>query len=73
MRYLDIQKSVVVFSRAIAQSMKCFNFLTNDGYGQRDDQDPADGAAAPDHLAKARSGADVAVSDLGKINNDNSK
>ena len=49
--------------------MKYFNFLTNDGYGQRDDQDPADGAAAPDHLAKARSGADVAVTDLGKINN----
>ncbi len=46
--------------------MKYFNFLTNDGYGQRDDQDPADGAAAPDHLAKARSGADVAVTNLGK-------
>ena len=40
--------------------------VADDGYGQRDDEDAADGAHGPDHLAEPRHGHDVAVADLEK-------
>ena len=38
--------------------------VPDDGDGEGDDQDPADGAAAADPLTQTGHGADVAVADL---------
>ena len=40
--------------------------VADDGDGEGDDEDAADGAARADHLAEARRRADVAVADLGR-------
>ena len=52
---------------ALLPRIELVEAVADDGDGQRDHQDPTDGAAGADHFPKSRHGADVTVADLFRI------